>query len=71
MQRLHAQGYALMGPKLIGDAAEPDYGKPIASTLASHYLKRLVEAGKVVRQSQGPRRGLYRLRQCGSGEVLS
>jgi hypothetical protein len=63
MQRLHAQGYMLMGPKLIGREAAKDYGKEIVSTLASHYLRRLVESGDVARQPQGPRRGLYRLRR--------
>lgn len=61
MSRLHAGGRTLLGPTLIGEEAAREYGKPIASTLVSMYLRRLAEAGDVSRHEQGSRRGLYRL----------
>lgn len=61
MQRLHDRGERLLGPSIIGIEARHDYGKPIVSTHVSTYLRRLVDEGIVSRQSQGGRRGLYRL----------
>lgn len=63
MERLHGKGRNLLGPTMIGREAQKDYGKPMASTLVSMYLRRLTEAGEVERHSQGSRRGIYRLVQ--------
>jgi len=63
MRRLHQDGYQLLGPTQIGKEAAVEYGKSMASTLVSMYLRRLAETGEVERHSQGVRRGIYRLVQ--------
>ncbi len=62
MRRLKDRtGQVLVGPTEAGQEAATDYGKDVPSTLASLYLRRLTDAGKVERVAQGPRRGRYRL----------
>jgi hypothetical protein len=62
MRRLRdREGKVLIGPTEAGREAASDYGKPIPSTLASLYLRRLADADEVERIAQGPRRGRYRL----------